>query len=123
MSELDDIKARAEQRRRFIPASKMYTKKLAEEGERDLDRAIAIAEGARDMADLILRQHFALVEEGIGPRPAKGNDKELLRRIVLIAGCLYDRHALWDSHLLTDEEHQLDGCQQWPCGKTRKTDG
>lgn len=45
MSELDDIKARAEERRKIQnPHPELVLPKLKEEAEADLDRAIAIAE-------------------------------------------------------------------------------
>lgn len=76
-----------------------------------------------DVASLIVRQHIALIREGIGPRDIQLEDQVVMAQAV-VAVQAQDRlrghyrdtlgdHTLWDSGLLTDDEHKAVRC---PCG-------
>ena len=76
-------------------------------------------------ASLIVRQHIALVDEGIGPKNIQPEDEALMRDAVRavraqdrLRGHVRDTlgdHTLWDFGLLTDAEHKAIGCS---CGMT-----
>lgn len=71
------------------------------------------------MAHLLVRQHLALVDEGIWPKDHPLDiDQETLKEAVRIVRSEFSDHALWDSYLLTDEEHLP--CSHCPYRKERE---
>jgi hypothetical protein len=59
----------------------------------------------RAAASLLIRQHLALEDEGIGPRPELDGDPALLAWAVHLAGSGFDDHDLWDAHVVPGSVH------------------
>lgn len=60
----------------------------------------------RNVAHLLIRQHLALTDEGIGPRDATPADNALLNRAVHAAGDDFDSHDLYEARLIGKNEHR-----------------
>jgi len=58
-----------------------------------------------DVASLIVRQHLALVDEGIGPKDVAPGDAVVLAQAVRVARDEIEDHDLWEAELISDAEH------------------
>jgi len=67
------------------------------------------------VAGLLLRCNFALMWEGISPYLSTDADDDVWDWAVRTAGARFDQHGLWDSGMLTDEEHASQGCPHSWC--------
>lgn len=59
----------------------------------------------RAVAGLLIRQHLALIKEGIGPKDPRDTDPTLMAWAVEITGDDFDDHDLWDSGLVPGSVH------------------
>lgn len=76
-------------------------------------------------ANLIVRMHMALVDEGIGPRDPRDSDRHILEQAaeVCIQSGELSIHDAWDCYLISDldprhpKDH--DGCVRYPLREVR----